>query len=152
MQPETEHRDAGHEDLAKLQPLRHDRLVVAIGDLAAEGGQDEIRQDENGARELDQRLGIRAGQLEHDQDDQRVLEEVVIERTEELAPEERCEPPGGHEVREHRWSLVPWRALLKPSAGGIATAAANGTQMPAPGSPRSPARAHASPPESPSGA
>ena len=40
-------------------------------------------------------LGQAAGDLEDDQDDQRVLEEVVVERTRELRPEHRSEPTVG---------------------------------------------------------
>ena len=47
----------GGPDLDELQPLGHERLVVAVGDLAAERRQDEEREDEDRAGERDQRLG-----------------------------------------------------------------------------------------------
>ena len=54
------HREAGTAitaaaDLRKLQPLRHHRLVEAVGELAAEAGEEEERRDEDGAGERDQR-------------------------------------------------------------------------------------------------
>ena len=48
---------AGDRDLGELQPLRHERLVVAVGDLAAERRQDEERKDEDRAGKRDQGLG-----------------------------------------------------------------------------------------------
>ncbi len=53
------HRERGDEDLGEFQPLRHARLVVAVGQFAAERGQKEIGRDEDRARQRDQRLGIR---------------------------------------------------------------------------------------------
>ena len=48
----------GDADLGELQPLRHHRLVVAVGHLAAERRQEEVRRDEHRGRERDQRLGV----------------------------------------------------------------------------------------------
>jgi hypothetical protein len=42
-----------------------------------------------------------AAEPEQDQDDERVLEEIVVERGKELAPEQRREAPSGHEVGGH---------------------------------------------------
>ena len=53
-------RDDGDADLGELQPLRHHRLVVAVGELAAERGQKEIRRDEDRGGERDQRLARRS--------------------------------------------------------------------------------------------
>ena len=44
---------------AELQPLRHDRLVVAVGHLAAERRQEEVRRDEHRRRQRDQGFGGR---------------------------------------------------------------------------------------------
>ena len=60
LQHEAEDRDRGNPDLDEFQPLRDERLVVTVGDLAAERGQEEIRRDEHRARERDQRLAMRA--------------------------------------------------------------------------------------------
>ena len=81
----------------ELQPLRHDRLVVAVGDLAAERRQEEIRRDEHRRRERDEGFGRRAADLEQDQEHQGVLQEIVAERREELAPEQRREAAGQQE-------------------------------------------------------
>ncbi len=42
-----------------------------------------------------------AAELEQDQDDERVLEEIVVEGSEELAPEERREAARSHESAKH---------------------------------------------------
>ena len=93
-------------DLGKLQPLRHDRLVVAVGDLAAEARKDrKYGRMKTAAAERDQGFGGRAADLEQDQEHQRVLEEIVAERREELAPEQRREAAGQHQRpgRGRRW-------------------------------------------------
>ena len=51
-------RDRGDADLGELEPLRHHRLVVAVGELAAERGQKEIGRDEDRGGERDQRFGV----------------------------------------------------------------------------------------------
>ena len=51
---------AGGADLGELQAPRDDRLVEAVGQLAAEAGEEEERADEHRAGERDQRLGVRA--------------------------------------------------------------------------------------------
>jgi hypothetical protein len=40
-------------------------------------------------------------ELEDDEDAQRALEEIVVERGKELAPEQRREASGGHQVGRH---------------------------------------------------
>ena len=85
---DRDHRDA---DLDEFQPLRDHRLVEAVGDLAAERRQEEIGRDEHRAGERDQRIGRAAVDVGQDQEDQRVLQEIVVERREELAPEQRRE-------------------------------------------------------------
>ena len=50
VQPEADDGERRDRDLDKLQPLRHDRLVEAVGDLAAEPGEEEERRDEDGGR------------------------------------------------------------------------------------------------------
>ena len=94
---EADDRDDRDADLGELQPLRDHGLVVAVGDLAAERRQEEIRRDEHRRRERDQRFGRRAADLEQDQEHQGVLEEIVAERREELAPEQRREAAGQQE-------------------------------------------------------
>ena len=58
VQREAGNRNDGNADFDKLQPLRDQSLVVAVGDLAADRGQEEIRRDENRAGERDQRSAI----------------------------------------------------------------------------------------------
>ena len=49
-------RDERDADLGELEPLRHHGLVIAVGDFAAERGQEEIRRDEHRRSERDQRI------------------------------------------------------------------------------------------------
>ena len=101
MQPEPDDGEAGGADLGKLQTPRQDGHVVAVGKLAADAGEEEERADEYRAGERHQRLGVRTRDLEQDQKDERVLEEVVVEGREELAPEQRREAARGHQRVGH---------------------------------------------------
>src|SRR6516225_10001093 len=85
--------DARRADFGELQPSRHQRLVEAISELAAEGRQQKKRRDKNAARQCHQRLGCLAADLEQDQQGERVLQEIVVEGREELAPEQWREAP-----------------------------------------------------------
>ena len=90
--------------LGKLDPLRHEGLVETVGHLAAETGQKEERCDEDGGCQRAQCFAIGDAGRKQDQEDQRVLQEIVVERGEELAPEQGREAPrrhqrGGHGVR-----------------------------------------------------
>ena len=105
LQPIAGDRDTRDRDLDELDALRHDRLVEAVRHLAPEAGEEEERADEDRGGERDERAGIGDRGREQDQEDQRVLEEIVIEGAEKLAPEERCEAPGGHQTPEHRGPL-----------------------------------------------
>ncbi len=55
-----EHGDQGDADLGELEPLRHHRLVVAVGEFAPERGEEEIGRDEDRGGERDQRVGVGA--------------------------------------------------------------------------------------------
>ena len=118
MEPEAGDRDPGHRDLDELEPLRHLRLVVAVGDLAADRGEDEEREDEDRPGERDQRLGVLSRHLEQDQEDQRGFQKIVVEGAEELAPEQRRETSRGQQVRSHP-AVPPWRPGRgpEPSSG-----------------------------------
>ena len=59
MESEAGDSDRGDGDLGELEPLRHQGLVVAVGELAAEPGQEEERGDQRRASERDQGLGTR---------------------------------------------------------------------------------------------
>src|SRR5262249_20377731 len=93
VQPEAQHRERRHANLGKLDALRDHGLVVAVGHLAAEGREEEIREDEYRRGKRDQHMGGGARDLEQDQKDQRLLEEVVAERREKLGPEQRRKAP-----------------------------------------------------------
>ena len=47
---------SGDADLGELEALRHHRLVVAVGELAAERGKEEVGRDEDRGGERDQRV------------------------------------------------------------------------------------------------
>jgi len=87
-------------DLGELDEADQLRLLVTVGELAGGRREQEERQDEQSAGEVDQHLGPHPAGLrglEGDQDDQRVLEDVVVERAEELRREERSEPAFGEQ-------------------------------------------------------
>ena len=63
--------------------------------------EDEKGCDEDCTRKRHKHLGALASEVEQDDDDQRVLQEVVVEGREKLAPEERCKAPASHERAEH---------------------------------------------------
>src|SRR6185503_797385 len=84
--------DGGDEDLGELQPLRHARLVVAVGEFAAERRQEKERRDEYRARQRDQRLGV-GTPAEQDEKDQRGFEKIIVECREELAGKQRRKAP-----------------------------------------------------------
>src|SRR6516162_9658898 len=102
MEPETENRDRGHSDLDELESLRHERLVVAVRYLAADRRQDEERKDEDGAGKRDQGLGFLSRHFEKNQENQRVLQEIVVEGAEELAPEQGREASRGQQAGRHQ--------------------------------------------------
>ena len=56
---EADHRHDGDGDFEQLQSARHDGLVEAVGNLAAEAGQKEEREGERRGRELDQARRLR---------------------------------------------------------------------------------------------
>jgi hypothetical protein len=96
MDHKTKDRDRGDADLDEFQTPCHHRLVVAVSDLAAERRQEEVRRDEDRTRERNERLAA-GPHMEQDQEDDRVLQEVVVEGGEKLAPEQWREAPGQHQ-------------------------------------------------------
>jgi len=101
----AENRDAGGGYLGELQALRDQGFVEFIGDLTTESRQDEIRRDEYGARQSDKRFPRGSADLEQNEQDQRVLEKIVVERREELAPEQRGKTPREKKRVGHRHFL-----------------------------------------------
>src|SRR5262245_3568124 len=81
---ESRDREAGDRDLGELEAARDDRLVEAVGELPAEAGEEEERRDEHRCRQRDQFAGVAAAETEQDQDDERVLEKIIVERGKEL--------------------------------------------------------------------
>src|SRR5271155_5722505 len=84
-------RNRGDADLAKLQALGDERLVVAIGKFAAKTGKKKERRDQSRAGKRDQGCRIGAADLEKNDKDKRGLEKVVAKRREKLTPEQRRE-------------------------------------------------------------
>ena len=70
MHGEAEHCDEGNADLGEFEPPRHHRLVVAVRQFAAERGQKEIGRDEDRGGKGDQRLRVRAADVEENEKDQ----------------------------------------------------------------------------------
>ena len=128
MESEAGDSDRGDGDLGELEPLRHQGLVVAVGELAAEAGQEKERGDQRRASERDQGFGIGARNLEQDDEDQRGLEEVVAECREELAPEQGRETSRGHQGRGHGSPrLLPRQ--LRPRQPSPAASLVGGTRL-----------------------
>ena len=80
------------------------------------GGEQEERQDEQRLREVLQRVRRHRGEgrrLVGEQDDERLLEDVVVHRAEELDAEERPEAPLGQQAELA--ALSQWPQLPKCS-------------------------------------
>ena len=101
MKGEARHGQRRDGDLEQLKPPRDDRLVEAVGHLAADTREEEERHDEGGAGKLNQCPRIFGADMEQDEKDQRGLEEVVAERREGLAPEQRRKTARRHQGRGH---------------------------------------------------
>ena len=97
MKREAGNGDHGGADLGELDALRHQGLVVTVGQFAAEPGEKEERRDQRRAGKRDQHRRIGAGHLEQNDEDQRRLEEVIAEGRKELAPEQRREAARRHQ-------------------------------------------------------
>src|SRR5208282_3257033 len=93
--------ERGNADLDKLQTPRHERLVEAVGEFAAEPREKEERRDQRRAGQRDQSSRVRARDLEQNDEDERRLEEVVAKGREELAPEQGRETSRRHQGRGH---------------------------------------------------
>ena len=106
------HGDRDHVDVGLVYADRT-KLIAAIrslcdtvfGEFASEAGQQKEWRDEHRPGQGHQRLRIGSTNLEEDQEDERVLQKVVVEGGEELAPEEGRKAPGRHELWEHRMGL-----------------------------------------------
>ena len=99
-----------NEDFREFEPPGDQRLVMRIGELAAERRKRDRGQDENDGREQDLEAGLLAAEAEENEHDQHIANEIVVERREELAPEQRREPPRRHQGPKHD-GRRPWTVL-----------------------------------------
>ena len=76
---EAGYRNGGNADLGQFQTPRYQRLVVTIGEFAAEAGKQKERKDQSRAGKRNQRFRIRPADLEENKEDERGLEKVVAE-------------------------------------------------------------------------
>ena len=109
MQQHAGGRDGRRAHLGKLDLLSDAGLVETVGELPAEPRQEEERKDEQGARERHGGATFLLAELEEHEKRQRVLEEIVAERGEELAPEHRREAARSHERGDHGKHLLALR-------------------------------------------
>ena len=97
---EADRAERHDRELERHRDRDEPRLLVLVGDLARGGREQEERQDEQRLREVLQRVRRHRGEarrLVGEQDHQRLLEDVVVERAEELHAEERPEAPLGQQ-------------------------------------------------------
>src|SRR5690606_7553425 len=87
-QPEGQRAEQHQRQLRQLEAADQPVLGVFLAQLAAEGREQEERQDEQQGAEVDQGVGAAAdGQLEEDGEDDALLEQVVIEGAQRLGQE-----------------------------------------------------------------
>jgi hypothetical protein len=97
VQEETGGGDAHDHHFQHLDQAGEHRLVVFVGQLPGGRREQEEGQDEDASRHIGKqprRQRRPLGGLESQQDNQRVLEQVVVEGAEELGGEERREATG----------------------------------------------------------
>ena len=100
-----------HADFREFQPARDQGLVVGVGDFAAYRRERNRGQHEDRDGERNLGAGVLCAEAEQDQHRQHLPNEIVVERREKLAPEQRREAPRGHQLAEH--------ARPAPSRDGI---------------------------------
>jgi hypothetical protein len=106
-------RDQHDRDLHRLDDLGEPGLVVLVRELAGGGGKKKERQDEQAGRQVRVAVLVLLAEPDrgpHDQDHQRVLEHVVVERAQGLGQEERQEAalPEQRELALVRHGGPPW--------------------------------------------
>ena len=92
-------------DLGDLHHARDQRLVDPIGERARRAGEEKERRDEQGAGEHHERGRAEArllGQTERHDDAECALQQVVVERAQELRDEERREATSRQQLHEWR--------------------------------------------------
>ena len=110
--------DEHDHDLAEFDDPDHPRLVARIGELARQSGQEEEGQDEDrgGERAEPEFRAFVAIHLVDDEQDHRVLEQIVVERAEHLGCEQRQEAPRSKKMERigHRRSWVTHTGNKQP--------------------------------------
>ena len=91
-----------HKDFRKFQPPCDPRLVMRIGDLAARRRQQDGGQHEHAHRQSHQRASVFLAKAKQDQHGQHGADEIIVERGEELAPEQRRKTTRFQQVQKHR--------------------------------------------------
>ena len=97
---EADEGDAHDPDLGGLDPADQPRLVDGIGDLAGERREQEIGQDEQAGGDDAEQFGLFGrGRIEAEggEEGQGELEQIVVQRAEELDDEQGPEPACGEE-------------------------------------------------------
>jgi hypothetical protein len=92
--PQAERADRHDRDLEELDPADQPRLLELVRELPRGRREQHEREDEYRADQVDDRGRVerrRRHGLERHEHDERVLEDVVVPRTQELRPEERRE-------------------------------------------------------------
>ncbi len=104
----TDHHDR---DLEELDEADEARLLELVGELPRGRRQQHERQDEEAGGEVDERVGVERRarcRVVRDEDDERVLVDVVVGGAQELRPEERREAALTQKLRiGFAW---PWQA------------------------------------------
>jgi hypothetical protein len=93
--PESPRAERHDSNLGDFHPAGNQRFVKAIGERARCTGEQKERSDEQRAGDHRQRPGVHARllcQSERDENPERALQQVVVERAEKLGDEEGCEP------------------------------------------------------------
>ena len=98
--PEAQGRQRHDGDFAELRPLDEHRLLEPVGELPADGREEDRRKKEQHHDQVDRRRRPPAHvlcQLEGHQHHEGVLENVVVERAEKLDEKEGQESPGSEQ-------------------------------------------------------
>ena len=101
MQEETGCRERSRKDLHEFQPPRDNAFDKFVGEFAAEAGEDKERKDEDCTRHGHQRVGMSRDRAVEQDDDERVLEDIIVERRAELRPEQRRKAARRHQFLDH---------------------------------------------------
>ena len=110
-------------DLGELDDADQPRLVVIVGELARQRGEQEEGQDEQALRDRAELELLRRVRIELIGDEQhdRLLEQAVVERAEKLGREQRQEPPRAQQVSDVLDQSLERAGLSWTWAHGIAS-------------------------------